>query len=326
MSTHETANKYVMAFVNLRTDEEITSEERMRKAQVLAKELIGLGDDELVDQVLSRFGSVEDVLFGFLAGEIEKSLETQPVRLPDGDTQLGTLIVIPVMCCGPPGATLPEKINTSLLPPLPDGRRVPGCSGVLLNWKDLYVRSSHVRQLHTVLTGYIPSDTNELRDARVRNWRGPATEDWLTECMRRDGEAGSIRFLAAYRLSTDPSWFESEAQMDEWGKSGFTHAGRLAGYGWTIVLLPPRPLIFALYIAHGHYVAFQQEEFEKELATRGFARDDVDILMEPYGARTLFHRDDDTVFGVRQEGRRVNQLDDASDARADHAAPVARSV
>ncbi len=161
-------------------------------------------------------------VFGALATAIEKThagsgrdagAKVEPAHAP--------LFLVPVVFIHKPGATVPRRLGLDL-PPLPDGRPVPGLVDFLLTWEELTQRFSATQSLRETLAKVREGMAAQDAQAALEKVFGAAApRSAMDEYDSEPGRSYSMRFLPAYCLPADAPWFATFAERAEWQERAF---------------------------------------------------------------------------------------------------------
>lgn len=212
----EAINQYAQRFGALMTDQSIDDTTRTGRGVDLAWEAVAKLQDE-VQALMTGLMRHDRWVFGALATAIEKThagsgreagSKVEPTHAP--------LFLVPVVFIHKPGATVPRQLNVAL-PPLPDGRPVPGLVDFLLSWEELTQRFSATQSLRETLAKVRSGLAARDAQAVLGKVFGPAApRSAMDEYDTEPGRSYSLRFLPAYCLPTDAPWFATFAERTEW--------------------------------------------------------------------------------------------------------------
>ena len=285
----EAINKYAERFGALMTDQSIDDTTRTNRAVDLVWEAVARLQDD-ANALMVGLVRQDRWVFGALATAIEKThagsgrdagARTEPAHAP--------LFLLPVVFIHTPGAAIPRRLGIPL-PPLPDGRPVPGLVDFLLTWEELTQRFSATRSLRDTLAKV--RDGLAVRDAQAmleKVFGTKASRSAMDEYDAEQGRSHSLRFLPAYCLPADAPWFATFAERTEWQERAHQAIQLASLKDMFPYPQAPAPYAIALAIAES-FVIDSAIRLVVEDATRAAAaagatgKVAMALLFEPFGA------------------------------------------
>ena len=286
MNTRDAAANLVRKLADLRMDDSLPPQKRAQRGMDVVSNLLSLDDDDVLEQVLITFLRIDGEMYRFIASVIDEHLDRQTIKLPDGTQKAGTLFAISLYFFHQPGVAIPERIPVDFLPPLPDRRRIPLLSGAVLQWNDLYSHPSRIRALHALFATQGSSYDQQTLDASVLSWRGTPEEGWGNLLPLSNGQVVGQRFLVAYRLDGEASWFSDREEELQWLEKATHRVKSVVNGDWFLALSQPSRLTSALYGSLTNHIRNVEADFKSTL--RDFYQgsyDDLDVLIEPFGVQ-----------------------------------------
>jgi hypothetical protein len=212
----EAINRFAERFGALMTDQSIDDSTRTSRGVDLAWEAVARLQDD-ANALMTGLVRHDRWVFGALATAIEKThagsgrdadAREEPAHAP--------LFLVPVVFIHKPGATVPRRLGLDL-PPLPDGRPVPGLVDFLLSWEELTQRFSATLSLRDTLAKVCEGmSAQDAQAALEKVFGAAASRSAMDEYDSEQGRSYSLRFLPAYCLPDDAPWFATFAERTEW--------------------------------------------------------------------------------------------------------------
>ena len=259
-------------------DKDITSADRFTQLKGLIEGYLRDGCDDVVDHLLALSFRKSGSAYEIIADCTESHLERGRIVLSNGLVAEGEINVLPMII--EHREDLPLQANwVHGLPPLPDGRRIPGLNDMLLTWDDLTLSRNRVRELHQIL----PKGSPEERLSGLLSWRASNVQTGRFDRLwtNDNGEDSSLRFLVAYRLQDDADWFAGPDEMREWAASATRRLYEDTGI-W-VDIKAPRKLIHGIYVGHGQAEQMVIRTQLTDIRRRRIDPKDTSVLIELFG-------------------------------------------
>lgn len=286
----EAINRYARRFGALMNDQSITDALRTSRGVDLVWEAVANLQDEAGD-LMNGLARQDRWVFGALATAIEKTHAGS--GRDAGATVEAThapLFLVPVVFIHTPGAPIPRQLGLPL-PPLPDGRPVPGLVDFLLTWEELTQRFSATQALRNTLAKV--RDGLAVADAQANfgtAFGAAPARSAMDEYDSGEGRSYSLRFLPAYCLPGDAPWFATFAERTEWQERAFKAIQLASLTDMFPYPQAPAPYAVALGIAETFVIdsaiRLVVEDAARARAASGSAGEEaaMALLLEPFGA------------------------------------------
>ncbi len=279
---------YAQNFLAIATDATLDGTARVGRGLDLAWNAVASLQDD-VGRLLGRIMRQDRWVFGALAIAAERT-HAGSGRDPAGDDPSNApLHLVPVVLVHDRGAALPRSLGLTL-PPLPDGRPVPGLVDFLLTWEELTQRFAATQALRDTLASHRQGTSGADAAAQLEKIFGAAAaKSSMDEFDSEGGRAFGLRFLPAWRNPGEAPWFSTSEQRIEWQKRAVESianapAGQIQPYpqapgAYPIALEMAEAIIFesALRMLAAETETLRQSSPE-------LARTPLALLFEPFGS------------------------------------------
>jgi hypothetical protein len=279
--------KYARNFLAIATDASIDGTTRVGRGLDLVWDAVATLQDD-VGLLLGGLVRQDRWVFGALATAAERTHAGSGRGAWGDDPANAPLYLVPVVLVHERGTPLPRSLGLAL-PPLPDGRPVPGLVDFLLTWEELTQRFAATKALRETLAKVRADMAAADAIARLEKTFGPvAAKSAMDEFDSEEGRAFGLRFLPAWHLPGDAPWFATSDQRIAWQQA----AAKAVDEASHAKVLPhpqaPSPFPIALETAEAIIFesALRMLAAESEKVRQGspeLARTPMALLFEPFG-------------------------------------------